>query len=67
MKKLAFALVAVFSLGLAAPAFAQENAAPVEKKNTTPAEKKDTMPGEGVIVHHHHHHPQVMKPEPKLQ
>jgi len=62
MKKFAIALAAVVSLGLAVPAFAQDN------KNAAPAEKKDTMPAEGVVVHHHHHHHhQMTKPEPKPQ
>ncbi len=65
--RFAIALAAVVSLGVAVPAFAQDN------KNATPAEKKETMPAEGVVVHHHrhhhhhHHHPQMEKPEPKPQ
>jgi hypothetical protein len=54
MKKLAVALAAFVSLGLAVPAFAME--------------KKDTMPAEKMVIHHHHHHHHhhhMMKPEPK--
>jgi len=41
MKKLAIALAAFVSLGLAVPAFAQE---------------KKEMPAEKMEKHHHHHH-----------
>jgi hypothetical protein len=73
MKKFAIALAAVVSLGLAVPAFAQDNKAapPAAKKDAMPAEKMDAMPADKMVVHHHHHHHhhhhQMMTPAPKPQ
>jgi hypothetical protein len=60
MKKLAIALAAFVSLGLAIPAFAQE------KKEQMPAAKVEKH-HKMVVHHHHHHHHHMVKPEPKPQ
>ncbi len=59
MKKFAIALATFVSLGLAAPAFAQE------KKDQMPAEKMEKHHKMVVHHHHHHHHHHTMKSEPK--